>query len=235
MYDPTIGQFLSEDPISYEGLDTNLRRYVKNQPTMLTDPTGLRPPPKLGFTPDQLEAQLKSAKPGKELWDAALKACDTTLIIVMPGEHRDGTHFSPPTKDLKIILIMIDPRDIPKGGTDTARLLYATQLFAFELHNAKNNPEFTKIEEEARMGLVARSAYIDRKERVEFESLNQFLDSYDKAKGAWGAVCIFDSLRGLKFEDFMKTPMQTAHGEKYGKDWDRMYKDIWQQKQTGKK
>lgn len=43
MYDPTIGQFLSEDPLMFEGLDENLRRYVKNRPTMLTDPNGLKP------------------------------------------------------------------------------------------------------------------------------------------------------------------------------------------------
>lgn len=44
MYDPTIGQFLSEDPLVFEGLDENLRRYVKNQPSILTDPSGLAPP-----------------------------------------------------------------------------------------------------------------------------------------------------------------------------------------------
>ncbi len=41
MYDPMIGQFLSEDPIDFDGLDENLRRYVHNQPTRFVDPDGL--------------------------------------------------------------------------------------------------------------------------------------------------------------------------------------------------
>lgn len=41
MYSPRTGQWLSEDPIEFEALDENLKRYVHNSPTMLTDPTGL--------------------------------------------------------------------------------------------------------------------------------------------------------------------------------------------------
>ena len=44
MYDPKIGQFPSEDPIGFNGDPGNVYRYVKNQPTTLTDPTGLAPP-----------------------------------------------------------------------------------------------------------------------------------------------------------------------------------------------
>jgi RHS repeat-associated protein len=40
-YDPTIGRWLSEDPIGFKGGDHNLYRYVKNAPTVATDPTGL--------------------------------------------------------------------------------------------------------------------------------------------------------------------------------------------------
>ena len=42
MYDPTVGQFLSEDPIDFEGLDENLRRYVHNRVTTHVDPDGLQ-------------------------------------------------------------------------------------------------------------------------------------------------------------------------------------------------
>jgi uncharacterized protein RhaS with RHS repeats len=44
MYNPTIGRWMSEDPIGFEGGDTNLSRYVGNHPTYSTDPTGLEPP-----------------------------------------------------------------------------------------------------------------------------------------------------------------------------------------------
>lgn len=41
MYDPTIGIWLQEDPIGFEAGDMNLRRYVGNNPTNNTDPSGL--------------------------------------------------------------------------------------------------------------------------------------------------------------------------------------------------
>ena len=40
-YSPTLGRFISEDPIGFAGHDTNLYRYVFNSPTNLRDPFGL--------------------------------------------------------------------------------------------------------------------------------------------------------------------------------------------------
>ena len=40
MYDPTIGRWLSEDPIGFEAGDANLYRYVENGPVKATDPSG---------------------------------------------------------------------------------------------------------------------------------------------------------------------------------------------------
>ncbi|MCC3529455.1 MAG: RHS repeat protein [Microcoleus sp. PH2017_22_RUC_O_B] len=40
-YDPTSGRFISEDPIKLGSGDTNLYRYVYNNPTNLVDPSGL--------------------------------------------------------------------------------------------------------------------------------------------------------------------------------------------------
>ncbi len=42
MYDPRIGEFLSEDPIGFDGGDENLSRFVNNAPTIYTDPDGLQ-------------------------------------------------------------------------------------------------------------------------------------------------------------------------------------------------
>lgn len=41
-YDPTIGRWMQEDPIDFEGGDLNLYRYVGNGPTNATDPSGLQ-------------------------------------------------------------------------------------------------------------------------------------------------------------------------------------------------
>jgi RHS repeat-associated protein len=40
-YVPAMGRFESEDPIGFRGRDSNLFRYVKNAPSIRTDPTGL--------------------------------------------------------------------------------------------------------------------------------------------------------------------------------------------------
>jgi Domain of unknown function (DUF4347) len=41
MYDPTIGRFISEDPIRFWGGDYNLARYATNAVTVFVDPNGL--------------------------------------------------------------------------------------------------------------------------------------------------------------------------------------------------
>lgn len=40
-YDPTIGRFITPDPIGFMGGDTNFYRYVGNDPVNFTDPSGL--------------------------------------------------------------------------------------------------------------------------------------------------------------------------------------------------
>ncbi len=40
MYDPSVGQFIEEDPIGFDGGDTNLYRSCGNSPTNATDPSG---------------------------------------------------------------------------------------------------------------------------------------------------------------------------------------------------
>ena len=40
MYHPETGRFLSEDPLGFDAEDTNLYRYVLNNPISFTDPTG---------------------------------------------------------------------------------------------------------------------------------------------------------------------------------------------------
>ncbi|NEO34486.1 MAG: RHS repeat-associated core domain-containing protein [Symploca sp. SIO3C6] len=40
-YNSEIGQFISQDPIGFSGDDSNLYRYVENNPVNMTDPTGL--------------------------------------------------------------------------------------------------------------------------------------------------------------------------------------------------
>jgi uncharacterized protein RhaS with RHS repeats len=43
MYSPTLGRFISNDPIGFQGGDMNLYRFVENNPANATDPSGLFP------------------------------------------------------------------------------------------------------------------------------------------------------------------------------------------------
>lgn len=45
MYDPRIGRWLEEDPISFDARDANLYRYVRNSTPNFTDPEGTQPGP----------------------------------------------------------------------------------------------------------------------------------------------------------------------------------------------
>jgi RHS repeat-associated protein len=51
-YDPSVGKFLTVDPSGFDAGDTNLTRYVGNDPINYTDPTGLYREPFLKATPE---------------------------------------------------------------------------------------------------------------------------------------------------------------------------------------
>lgn len=66
-YDPTVGQFISDDPAGFAGEDTNLRRYVGNDPVNFIDPDGLakQPPPvnwRQGIDPEEYKKLHETCK-----------------------------------------------------------------------------------------------------------------------------------------------------------------------------
>lgn len=52
MFHPTLGRWLTPDPIGFEGQDPNLYGFVRNNPVNLTDPSGLAPNQKGATDPD---------------------------------------------------------------------------------------------------------------------------------------------------------------------------------------
>lgn len=77
MFDPTVGRFMHEDPIRFEGGTSNLDEYCGNSPTNATDPSGLQSPI-YASNAEKVAAVLTfgadRASKGKELADLALKA-----------------------------------------------------------------------------------------------------------------------------------------------------------------
>lgn len=90
MYDPTIGEFLSEDPLGFEGGDTNLRRYVQNSPTNFTDPTG-----QVLTFPDQNSADTFIA-------DLRKRGAKHIMTVSAPAMSRD----------IPTTYVLFDPRDM---------------------------------------------------------------------------------------------------------------------------
>lgn len=78
MYDPTIGRWISEDPIGFAGGDPNLYRYVGNSPTLATDPTGL------------VAFEHKSGKPSSnydEIWKKVEASYNSRKVDALIMQH----------------------------------------------------------------------------------------------------------------------------------------------------
>lgn len=58
-YDSTVGRWTSEDPLHLAAGDTNLYRYVSNQPTNATDPLGLH---SVGPSPDVYQTYIRESE-----------------------------------------------------------------------------------------------------------------------------------------------------------------------------
>jgi hypothetical protein len=67
MYDPTVGQFISEDPIGFNDGGTNTYEYCDNSPTNATDPTGEVTYPSY----EEMYNQALSSRPPKQGGQAA--------------------------------------------------------------------------------------------------------------------------------------------------------------------
>ncbi|GIW97144.1 MAG: hypothetical protein KatS3mg111_0477 [Pirellulaceae bacterium] len=78
-YSPTLGRWLSQDPISFAAGDVNLYRYVGNGPTTKTDPSGLEDwiPPELRAYPGQVAQFWKGY-----FWDGPVNVVTGTASAV---------------------------------------------------------------------------------------------------------------------------------------------------------
>jgi hypothetical protein len=111
MFDPTVGRWLEEDPIGFEGGDANLYRFVGNSPTNFTDPSGLKFSMKVGDEwkegkeaedlffkqlgdTDALKRVIKALRENaefKKIWDYLRQSEWDIELKVTPGLTKPGT------------------------------------------------------------------------------------------------------------------------------------------------
>jgi hypothetical protein len=139
MYDPKIGRWMTEDPIEFEAADPDLYRYVHNDSTNLTDPSGLYE------TYDAENAKTKDIKNCDEYLEKYVnaviqkarakypkdKAAGLKYIFEELAQDQPGTGF---TQDLGIAKISIGQisrieawlgQELPKLGKQTGnKFLY---------------------------------------------------------------------------------------------------------------
>jgi RHS repeat-associated protein len=91
-YSPPLGRWLNMDPIRYQAEDNNLYRFVKNRPSDLVDPFGLRDePPKKDDPPKYKEEDFTNSS-------TVLTAKDGTKLVIYfykPGNHFMGVIYRP--------------------------------------------------------------------------------------------------------------------------------------------
>ena len=100
MYDPTVGRWLSLDPIGFEGNDTNLYRYVGNEPTGFGDSMGLKKQKAIYKTPneiaDALNVRIHYSKDGTSIVKNSWRGGAPDIIVI-------GSHGYPIKKAKKVI------------------------------------------------------------------------------------------------------------------------------------
>jgi hypothetical protein len=99
MYDPSIGRFLTEDPLGFRSGDINLYRYVRNSPLNATDPSGLigrtvqlgggEAQAYVEWLPEQGVAEISVSRGGNELTRFRWLRTDPGRVIEV-RTHRDG-------------------------------------------------------------------------------------------------------------------------------------------------
>jgi RHS repeat-associated protein len=100
-YDPSVGRWLSDDPIGFSAGDANLYRYVGNAPTMRTDPKGLFVGDAAWHLARALAKPIANPKPEKK---------------VFPDIHVDGPFWGTPVEPIGdgIAIAIFGVRDNPR-------------------------------------------------------------------------------------------------------------------------
>jgi hypothetical protein len=108
-YDPTIGRWLSRDPIGEDG-GTNLYRYVGNNPVNLTDPSGL-------LVETYYEGLQSGPRPGFDRMIASLVGKHAYVRIAVPGDFDVTLELEGPRANVPYGTLAIREFDPGRGGS----------------------------------------------------------------------------------------------------------------------
>jgi RHS repeat-associated protein len=95
-YDAAVGRWISEDPLGFAAGDANVGRYVGNEVTRATDPSGLK----------EFKIKIYYRFPSLPVDDAVKKEVDRILIGA----------FQPATKEHQLVVELIPEKDKDKFG-----------------------------------------------------------------------------------------------------------------------
>lgn len=212
----------------------NLYRYVGNNPTNATDPTGLQ-----ALSVDEVMKKFNAFNEARRYFDSAKKNFKDGIQV---KTFRPGTVSGNPDGYIAITLqntkATIYLRDDLKVDKAVSVLLFETLRGYYDL-------EIRKLNEDAEAGKVSRTEYGLRNERQSFKVIEIHRQVTQRAidKKIWAeGTNTFKNLYKT-FDEYMKVadrpsdpsrPDETHTGE-YRKQWDRLYKKAWEKRNKEKK
>jgi hypothetical protein len=135
MFDPTVGRFLSEDPLGFAAGDANLTRYVGNSPTNFTDPTGMsRVNPWTGI------ARILGKQWSEETCERAGKALAAELLQTLGNHHPNSQKAQEIIRALKKMGWVEGP--LGKGDLEGVPFAKGGGLILREMENGERTGRF---------------------------------------------------------------------------------------------
>jgi hypothetical protein len=229
MYHPGLGRWATMDPIGFDAGDTNLFRYVGNNPSNRLDPTGLQEKGK--------EDQKKVDEACTFLFQEKHKKImvfHDKLLKELQAKHKDYGNRILVEVDLTEKIGAWDGKKITINPHSEKHKEHQLETMAgtilFEMFNATKTVEFAKIQNEALKGNVSRIDYVLQIEHVEHSHIQNVLDLASEA-----GMYVGDNLKVYAGADFSLYMILTSkdHYLGYATQWDKKYKEAWEKKHPG--
>ena len=157
MYEPSTGRWMSEDPIAFSGGDVNLYRYVGNDATGATDPTGLAAKPIVPATipksADGTDGFVLSLQDAKLLSVTVTKKTGTSANSFITNRLISSASNATVTKQLESIFES-EPVDFESLATGTQADMSKKVSFANKIVKLELNDQLIYLDTNSPLGTV---------------------------------------------------------------------------------